>query len=249
MNIIGLIPVHLESIRLPNKAILEICGIPMILHVAKRAQLSKTLDKLVVCTDSHIICDICIKHQIEVVLTKSNHKNGTERIAEAADILNLDSDTLIIDIQGDEPLLKPYMIDNVAKFLLNNKNFDIIVPFIEIFGEETHSRVKLVASDNNVIYMSRRNLPFPYKKDTIYKKHLSIIAFKRDALEKFSKNKPTTLEEIEGIELLRAIEIGLKVGTFEEFGEIHSVDTKDDYERVQRLMTIDEIYNQMKNDI
>ena len=159
----------------------------MILHVAKRAKLSKVLDKLVVCTDSHIICDICIKNQIEVVLTKSSHKNGTERISEAADILNLRNNTVIVDIQGDEPLLKPYMIDNVANYLLKNKNFDIIVPFIEIFGEETYSRVKLVASDNKVVYMSRRNLPFPYQKDTIYKKHLSIIAFKRDALETFSK--------------------------------------------------------------
>ena len=66
--------------------------------------------------------------------------------------------------------------------------------------------------------------------------------------QKFAKNKPTPLEEIEGIELLRAIEIGLKVGTYEEFGEIHSVDTQDDYERVQRLMIRDEIYIQMKND-
>lgn len=248
MKIIGLIPVRLESIRLPNKAILEIGEMPMILHVAKRASMSKVLDRLVVCTDSHIICDICINNQIEVVLTKSKHKNGTERISEAADILELKSDSLIIDIQGDEPLLKPYMIDNVANYLIEHRYFDIIVPFIEIFGEETHSRVKLVASENNVVYMSRRNLPYPYQKDTVYKKHLSIIAFKRNALSKFAKNKPTPLEEIEGIELLRAIEIGLKIGTFEEFGEIHSVDTSEDYERVQRLMARDEIYIKMKNE-
>ena len=248
MNIIGLIPVRLESIRLPNKAILEIGEMPMILHVAKRAQLSKVLDKLVVCTDSHVICEICINNQIEVVLTKSEHKNGTERIAEAANILNLNNDSLIIDIQGDEPLLKPYMIDNVANYLMKHKSFDIVVPYIEIFGEESYSRVKLVASENNVVYMSRKNLPFPYQKDTVYKKHLSIIAFKRGALSKFAKSKPTPLEEIEGIELLRAIEIGLKVGTFQEFGEIYSVDTQEDYERVQRLMARDEIYIKMKND-
>ena len=242
MKIIGLIPVRLESGRLPNKAILKIAEIPMILHVAKRAQLSKSLDRLVICTDSYKICDMCIENKIDVVLTKNIHKNGTERIAEAANILNLDNETIIVDIQGDEPLLEPYMIDNVADYLLKNKCFDIVVPFIEIFGEESHNRVKLIASGNNVIYMSRRNLPYPFLKDTIYKKHLSIIAFKRSALAKFANSKPTPLEEIEGIELLRAIEIGLKIGTFEEYGDTLSVDTKEDYERVNRLMIRDKIY-------
>ena len=242
MNIIGLIPVRLESSRLPNKAILEISGIPMILHVVKRAKLSKTLDRVVVCTDSHKICDLCVENKIEVVLTKNEHTNGTERIAEAAGILGLDQDTIVVDIQGDEPLLKPYMVDNVADYLIKNIQFDIIVPFIKTFEEESHSRVKLVTSKDNVVYMSRRNLPYPFSKDTVYKKHLSIIAFKMDALSKFAASEPTPLEEIEGIELLRAIEIGLKVGTFEEYGETLSVDTSEDYERVQRLMCKDELY-------
>ncbi len=246
MNIIGFIPVRLESGRLPNKAILDIADIPMILHVAKRAQMSKSLDRLVVCTDSYKVCEICIENKIEVVLTNNTHKNGTERIAEAANILNLDDETIIVDIQGDEPLLKPHMVDNVANYLLKNKCFDIVVPFVEIFGKESHSRVKLITSGNNVVYMSRRNLPYPFLKSTIYKKHLSIIAFKREALSKFAASKPTPLEEIEGIELLRGIEIGLKIGTFEEYGETLSVDTKEDYERVKRLMLKDEIYRDFK---
>jgi 3-deoxy-manno-octulosonate cytidylyltransferase (CMP-KDO synthetase) len=248
MNIVGLIPVRLESSRLPNKAILDISGMPMILHVAKRAALSKILDRVVVCTDSYKICGLCIEHEIEVVLTKSIHTNGTERIAEAASILNLDRDAIIVDIQGDEPLLKPYMIENVVNYFINNKDFDIVVPFIEIFEKESHSRVKLVTSGNNVIYMSRRNLPYPFLKNSVYKKHLSIIAFRMDALLKFASSKPTPLEEIEGIELLRALEIGLKVGTFEEYGETLSVDTQEDYERVQRLMTRDEIFLESKNE-
>jgi len=90
--------------------------------------------------------------------------------------------------------------------------------------------------------MSRRNVPYSFLKDAVYKKHLSIIAFRVSSLFAFAASKPTALEEIEGIELLRAIEIGLKVGTFEEYGETLSVDTKEDYERVQRLMLRDEIY-------
>jgi 3-deoxy-manno-octulosonate cytidylyltransferase (CMP-KDO synthetase) len=248
MSVVGLIPVILESSRLPNKAILEISGIPMILHVARRAKLSKILDRVLVCTDSYKICDLCIKNKIEVVLTKNTHINGTERIAEAANILDLDKDTVVVDIQGDEPLLQPYMIDNVVNYLVNNENFDIVVPFIETFEEESYNRVKLIVSDNNVIYMSRKNIPYSFLKDTTYKKHLSIIAFRMDALSKFASNKPTPLEEIEGIQLLRAIEIGLKVGTFEEYGENLSVDTIEDYERVQRLMIRDEIYLESRND-
>ena len=88
MNIVGLIPVRMESSRLPNKAILEIAEVPMILHVARRAKLSQSLDKVIVCTDSYKVCDICTENKIDVVLTKSTHTNGTERIAEAANILS-----------------------------------------------------------------------------------------------------------------------------------------------------------------
>jgi 3-deoxy-manno-octulosonate cytidylyltransferase (CMP-KDO synthetase) len=246
LNIVGLIPVRLESSRLPNKAILNIADMPIILHVAKRAQMSKSLDKIVVCTDSYKVCELCVENKVDVILTNNAHKNGAERIAEAANILNLDNQTIIVDIQGDEPLLKPYMIDNVVSYLLKNKFFDIIVPYIVISGEESHNKVKLVTSGNNVIYMSRRNLPYPFLKTTIYKKHLSIIAFRREALSKFAASKPTPLEEIEGIELLRGIEIGLKIGTFEEFGETLSVDTKEDYERVKRMMLKDEIYMEFR---
>ena len=248
MNIVGLIPVRMESSRLPNKAILGIAEVPMILHVARRAKLSQSLDKVIVCTDSYKVCDICTENKIDVVLTKSTHTNGTERIAEAANILNLDKDAIIIDIQGDEPLLKPRMIDNVADYIIKNKSFDIVVPFIETFEEESPNRVKLITSNNNVLYMSRKNVPYPFLKDTVYKKHLSIIAFRMEALSKFASNSPTPLEEIEGIELLRAIEIGLKVGTFEEYGETLSVDTFEDYERVQRLMLRDEIYLKPENE-
>ena len=106
----------------------------MILHVVRRAQLSQSLDKVVVCTDSYKICDMCVENEIEVVLTKSIHINGTERIAEAVNILNLDKETIIVDIQGDEPLLKPYMIDNVADYLIKNNQFDIS-PIIDELGK------------------------------------------------------------------------------------------------------------------
>ncbi|MBT7556100.1 hypothetical protein HN615_04135 [Candidatus Woesearchaeota archaeon] len=130
----------------------------------------------------------------------------------------------------------------MTHFLIENSNFDIVVPYIETFDKESCNRVKLVTSNNNVIYMSRRNIPYPFLMDTVYKKHLSIIAFKMQALSDFSLSKPMELEKIEGIELLRAIEIGLKVGTFKEKGETLSVDTIEDYERVQRLMLRDDYF-------
>ena len=89
MNIVGLIPVRIESSRLPKKALIKIVSFPMITHVVRRAMMSKLLDRVIVCTDSPEVCNICIENKFEVILTKNSHTNGTERIAEAARILKL----------------------------------------------------------------------------------------------------------------------------------------------------------------
>jgi 3-deoxy-manno-octulosonate cytidylyltransferase (CMP-KDO synthetase) len=241
MNIVGLIPVRIESSRLPNKALVEIASLPMITHVVRRSMMSKLLDRVIVCTDSPVICNICIENKFEVVLTKNSHSNGTERIAEAARILKLHKDTIVIDIQGDEPLLDPVMIDNVVRFCQKN-NYDIVVPYLEVVEANSKNRVKLVVSGNKVIYMSRSVVPFNYLKNTTFCKHLSIIGFKYEALLKFADSPPLKLEEIEGIELLRAIELGLSVGTFKENGESLAVDTEEDLQKVQQMILRDKIY-------
>jgi len=228
--IIGLIPSRLNSKRLKKKPLLEINNLPIIVHTFKRASLAKKLDKLIVCTDSKEIRDVVKKHGGESLLTSKKHKNGTERIYEVAKKLK---PKLIIDIQGDEPLLNPKHIDQVINFHLKNYNFDIILPTLKFKYPETKNVVKVVSNNKNkVLYLSRSTIPFSYKsKPKYYNKHLSIISFKPKALKEYCKSKETYLEKIEGVELLRALENDLSIGTFSLKSNTFSVDIKEDYLR------------------
>ncbi len=239
---IGLIPSRLESSRLPEKALLDIAGTPMVIHVAKRAMRATLLDEVIVCTDSIKIAQTCIENEIRCMLTKSKHLNGTERIAEAAEYMGLNGKDIVVDIQGDEPLLIPEMIDNVVNFILSTKN-DVVVPYIPISSSsDSPNRVKIIESLGRVHYMSRSPAPYSFLEATKLKKHLSIVGFRVSALFEFARNSQTPLERVEGVELLRALEIGLRVGTFEEVGETLAVDTYEDYLQVKRLMLRDALH-------
>ena len=126
--IIGLIPSRLNSKRLKKKPLLEINNLPIIVHTFKRASLSKKLDKLIVCTDSKEIQKLVKKNGGDCLITSKKHKNGTERINEVAKKFRC---KLIIDIQGDEPLLDPSHIDKVIDFHLKNYKFDIVLPSLK----------------------------------------------------------------------------------------------------------------------
>ena len=222
--ILGLIPSRLNSKRLKKKPLLEINNLPIIVHTYKRAKLSKKLDKLIVCSDSREIQKRVVEHGGECVLTSKKHKNGTERIQEIAKKFKA---KLVIDIQGDEPLLDPNHIDKVINFHLKNYNFDIVLPTLKF----SKNIVKVVTNNKNkVLYLSRAVIPYKFKERPKYfNKHLSIISFKPDALRKFSNFKESRLEKIEGIELLRALENDLTIGTFSMQSNTFSVDIKEDY--------------------
>jgi len=240
-KIIGLIPARMESSRLPNKPLLKILGHSMIVHVAKRAKLSKILNDVVVCTDSIEIAHECFTHNIKCCLTGNYHNNGTERIAEAARIMNLKNDDYIIDIQGDEPLINPETIDNLARQFIKSK-FDLMLPYILLKERDNKNIVKIIESNKKIIYMSRADIPLNFSTDVLLKKHLSVIAFTNKSLQLYSKNPKSNLEKIESIELLRAIELGMSIGTFEEKKETFSVDVKEDYEKSIRAMREDDLY-------
>jgi 3-deoxy-manno-octulosonate cytidylyltransferase (CMP-KDO synthetase) len=239
-KIIGLIPCRLNSKRLKNKALIKINNYPLIVHTYKRANLSKLLNELYVCTDSDEIIHQLKKFDCKYIKTKSNFINGTERIASVCQTFD---SKLFLDIQGDEPLINPNDIDNVIKFHLRNlKKFDIVLPFQEIKKINSKNIVKLLAHQNKVYFMTRSSSPFPFKENNFYyKKHLSIISFTKAALIKFSKSKPSFYEKIEGIELLRAIENNLRVGTFKSSSSSFSVDIKEDLNRVIKFMINDKI--------
>ena len=242
-KILGLIPVRLNSSRLNQKPLLLIKKIPLIIHTYRRAKLSKKLDELIICCDDKKILNIANKFNAKAILTSKKHKNGTERINEAYLKIKKKYD-LIIDIQGDEPLINPSQIDQVINCHLRNQDVEIILPSLKLKKISSYNVVKVVSDYNqNVLYLSRSKVPHNFNKNAdYYLKHLSIISFKPNALKKFSSHPQTRLEKIEGIELLRAIEMGLKVKTTIIKGNSFSVDIKEDFLKAKKFMKKDKLY-------
>ena len=242
MKILGLIPTRLGSKRLPSKPLLKINDIPLIVHTYKRAKMSKLLDEIIICCDDKKIIDVASKFKAKAMLTSKKNKNGTERIYEAYKKLKKKFD-LIIDIQGDEPLLNPKHIDKIIEFHRKNKQIDIILPHLKISHGDNNNIVKLLTDMNdNVLYLSRTKLPLEFKSNNRdYKKHLSIISFTPNALKRFNQFNKTPLEKSEDIELLRALEIGLKIKTISLKGDSFSVDVFDDYKKAIEKFKKDKI--------
>tara|TARA_B100000965_G_scaffold164206_2_gene136707 strand:+ start:4638 stop:5393 length:756 start_codon:yes stop_codon:yes gene_type:complete len=243
MKILGLIPSRLGSTRLKKKPLLEIGGIPIVIHTYKRAKLSKKLDELFICCDDIRIKRVCDYYGAKSILTSKKHKNGTERIGEGYLKLKKRFD-LIIDIQGDEPLLKPNHIDQVIEFHKKNLKSDIILPSIKSTKKSGKNVVKVIKSaSNKVLYLSRKNLPFEFKKQNrSYYKHLSIISFKPSSLLKFCNSKETFLESIEGVELLRALELDMHIQTVSLKGSSFSVDVKKDFIKAKKYILQDKLF-------
>ena len=237
---IGLIPVRLNSSRLFRKALLEIDNLPMFVHTYRRSLLAKKLDEIFICTDSKEIIKISKKHNCKFIKTGKN-QTGTDRISEASQKIKKKYD-LYIDIQGDEPLIDPKHIDKVINWHKKNLNFDIVVPSLKSKNVDTPHIVKIVKSKKKVLYFSRSLVPNSFKKkDFFYYKHLSVISFKPEALKKFKKLKTGFLENIEGIELMRALENDMLIGTFNLDGSSFSVDTRDDFLKAVKFMNMDKV--------
>lgn len=238
-KIIGLIPCRLNSSRLHQKALLKIDKLPLIIHTLKRVQLCKNLSDVIVCTDSIKIKKLVEAYSGKAILTKSSHKTGTDRICEVSKKINYD---IAIDIQGDFPFVDPKNITKLIKFHLKHK-FDVVVPYSPINKREALEKnvVKLINDENQrVVYFSRSIIPCPFKKSPrYYKKHMSIISFNKNILDKFSNYKIEKLENSEGVELMRCIENDISVGTFKINKDIFSVDIKKDYLKSKKLMPFD----------
>ena len=237
-KIVALIPARLDSSRLYAKSLLPIDGLPLVVHTYKRAQLSKNLNDIFICTDSKKIGYEVVKHNCKVIYTGKN-PTGTDRISEASLKLKKKYD-LYVDVQGDEPLLNPNHIDKTISWHLANKNYDIVLPSLKFKFFDNPNIVKIVKVKNKIIYFSRSKVPFPFVKEPkFYLKHLSVISFKPKALKKFKKLKQSKLEKIEGIELMRALENGMNIGTFDLSGQSFSVDTNRDFYKAQKSMISD----------
>ena len=239
--ILGLIPSRLNSKRLKNKPLLNIDGLPIIVHTFKRAMLSKKLDRVIVCCDDKKIFEVVKKHGGEAMLTSKKHKNGTERIFEIAKKFK---PKYVVDVQGDEPFVNPKDIDRVIDFHKKKSVFDIVVPsMLAKHNASSRNLVKVVFSDNGkILYFSRALVPYDYLdiKNNYYR-DLSIVSFKYDALKKYNSFKEGKIEKIEGIELIRAIENNLNLGTFKATNSGFAVDVNQDLMRAIDLMPTDKI--------
>ena len=154
---VAIIPSRLESSRLPQKALVDICGLPMIIHVYKRCQFAKTLHEVYVATDSEKICQVIKQFGGKVIMTSKDHDNGTERIAEAAE--NVDAD-IIVNVFGDEPLVKPNHIDSVVNALIHDQSVNVAILVNEFSKINSPADIKAVLDENNnVMYLSRSDIP------------------------------------------------------------------------------------------
>ena len=211
---LGVIPARWLSTRFPGKPLHHIADKPLLQYVWQRCQTAKNIDLLIVATDDMRIAEAAFKWGAEVALTSSRHRSGTDRVAEVA--RRAKAFSFVLNIQGDEPLLDPRLIDAVVEKLRSDVKIDIVTaahPFQNPSEAESPHQNKVVIDRHNcALYFSRSVIPYSAKPSRVrYLRHQGIYGFRRDALLQFVKWKPSPLERAESLEQLRALENGVKV--------------------------------------
>ena len=239
MKVTALLPARLESTRIKKKLIKKIKNIPIIVHTLNRIKLCKDINDIIVCTDSKEIKNLVKRNGFKVIVTKKNFSNGTERISSIIGKIKSD---LIIDVHADEAILDPKNLTKLINFHKKNMHFDIIVPHKKSTSYVDENVVKIVFNQQNkIIYFSRAATPYPFRNKGNFYHHLDIISFKPIALKKFKNFKKGKLEIIEGVELLRAIENNLSIGTFEINTNTFSINTKQDLKKAKKILNKDKL--------
>ncbi|MFA0030465.1 3-deoxy-manno-octulosonate cytidylyltransferase [Vibrio breoganii] len=237
-KIIGLLPVRLESSRLPGKALKDVEGLPAIIHAYKRANLAKRLDDVYICTDSDEIIEVAKEHGCNFIKT-SHHRNGSERINEA--VKDIDAD-IIINIQGDEVLVDPVHIDQVASEMIDNcpEYCMGVTPFNKFNSSQDFKAVLDLLG--NLIYCSRSDIPSQSINGTELLKVVFIVGFTKASLKQFVEWPETSLERAEPNEFLRILEHGHKIKTVKMDHAHISLDTYSDLQEIRQLMKSDKLY-------
>jgi 3-deoxy-manno-octulosonate cytidylyltransferase (CMP-KDO synthetase) len=240
MKVIGMIPVRLESSRLPEKALCDILGLPMVIHTLKRTQMAKTLDEVYVVTDSVVIKALVESHQGKVIMTSKAHQTGSDRLAEAAEHIEAD---IVVNIQGDEALVDPDHIDAGVKGLINSKA-EISILLTQFSKKQSYDDIKAVVNlKNEIMYFSRNDIPSESRSPVEYSlKAYHVVSFRKDFLIKYAKLKQSPLEKIEYNEYLRVLENGYVIQGVIVESDAVSVDTAEDLKCVRKLMSADELF-------
>jgi 3-deoxy-manno-octulosonate cytidylyltransferase (CMP-KDO synthetase) len=240
-----MIPVRMESARLPNKALAKIQGISMILHTWKRCSYADKLDDLFVVTDSLEIRDLVTSFGGKVLMTRSDHLSGSDRIAEAS--LAVDAE-IIVNIQGDEALVSPDHINQLVCHSISSLA-PVSILTTKFNKRNSPSDVKVVLDcDGNIMYASRADIPYSKVGAKIaLLKAYHVVAFRKDFLSEYTNWPPSKLELIEGNEYLRVIERGRSISTVLVSSDAISVDTEEDLKFVDNIMIKDPLFATYKD--
>jgi len=238
----GIIPARYQSERFPGKPMADIQGKPMFWHVFQRAVQCRYFSETVLATDDERIHSAAQTLKVPVVMTGSHHPSGTDRVLEAATLLGAPDDAVVVNIQGDEPLLEPDMLDGlIAPFA--SREIHVATLAREISGEEAENPdlVKVVMNaDGCALYFSRSRIPYPRRSHRqMYYGHIGLYAFRMETLRVFQKLGPGRLETIESLEQLRLLENGIDIRVVVTEHESIGVDTPDDLKWVVEKMKKD----------
>ena len=235
----GFIPARYQSTRFPGKPLAQIAGRPMIWHVFDQARQCPELSSVVLATDDDRIRSVAEKYEIPVVMTRADHPSGTDRVLEAARKMNLPGDAVVINIQGDEPVLEPAMLAELVR-PFSNPEIQVTTLARQINTREAASSdlVKVVFSqDGTALYFSR--LPIPYhrdaQKDNFYG-HIGLYAFRMPALEKFVALDQSRLEITEKLEQLRLLENNIPLHIVLTEHQSIGVDRPEDIQVVEQII-------------
>ena len=241
-----LIPARLSASRLPNKPLADLAGIPMVVRVAQRAQLSQA-GQVVVATDSAEVMQVCQQFGVDAVMTRTDHLSGSDRLAEAATLLGLPDEAIVVNVQGDEPLIEPNSIDAVAQLLHDQSACSMSTladPITHL--EEWHSPhcVKVVLdAQSQAMYFSRASIPHfrggsaqqlpPYP---VYR-HVGLYAYRCGFLKLYPTLSPAPAEQSEALEQLRVLWHGYRIAVhISQKPSAAGVDTQADLDRVRALL-------------
>lgn len=238
MKFLGVIPSRYASTRLEGKPLKDICGHTMIEWVYKRTKLSN-LDEVVVATDDERIYKEVERFGGKAILTSKEHENGTSRIAEVC--TKYEDYDVIVNVQGDEPLIEPEMINSIINSFKEDDTISMstLKYKIDTMEEiENPNYVKVITDKKGyALYFSRSVIPYPRKLDIQnYYKHVGIYGYKRDFVVEYAKMEPTPLELSESLEQLRALENGYRIKIMETPYKIIGVDTQEELEKVREYI-------------
>ena len=238
MKVLCVIPARYASTRLPGKPLSMIAGKPMIQHVYERACQAQLPDEVVVATDNELVEKAVLNFGGKAVMTSPDHPSGTDRLAEVA-LMYPDVD-VIVNVQGDEPMIPPEVIDGLAEAFNSDADLNMATMKVVMDEEdyENPAAVKVVADQQGyALYFSRSLMPYPRNKPEGFKvfKHVGIYAYRRNFLLKYAALAPTPLEKAESLEQLRALENGYKIKVLESDFQGIGVDTPEDLAAVNAL--------------